>query len=94
MEKKTKSKLAIAGGFALALAMAASVSIAPKASRLDASFSNLYDSWEETLEAGAKLNVKLASEGFVLLKNNGALPLAKEERNVTLLGTESYTIQC
>ena len=96
MKKKTKSKIALAGGVTLALAMIAGMSLSHSFSQVNAEagkFSNLYDSWEETLEAGAKLNVKLASEGFVLLKNNGALPLAKEERNVTLLGTESYTIQ-
>ena len=96
MKKRSKSTFAKAGGFTLALAMMASVSVAPvfKSALAEAgNFTNMYDSWEETLEAGAKLNVKLANEGFVLMKNNGALPLAKEERNVTLLGTESYTIQ-
>ncbi len=96
MKKRSKSSLAKAGGITLALAVMASVSVAPvfkSALAEPGNFSNMYDSWEETLEAGAKLNVQLANEGFVLLKNNGALPLAKEERNVTLLGTESYTIQ-
>ena len=96
MTKRTKNKIVKAGGVTLALAMMASLSMSPAFSSTFAAspkFVNPYDSWEETLEAGAKLNVKLANEGFVLLKNNGALPLAKEERNVTLLGTESYTIQ-
>ena len=96
MKKRSKSTLAKAGGITLALAVMASVSVAPvfkSALAEPGNFTNMYDSWEETLEAGAKLNVQLANEGFVLMKNNGALPLAKEERNVTLLGTESYTIQ-
>ena len=68
MNKKAKSKIALAGGFTLALAMVASMSISSRVSPASAqSFSNMYDSWEETLEAGAKLNVKLANEGFVLL---------------------------
>ena len=96
MKKRSKSSLAKAGGITLALAVMASVSVAPvfkSALAEPGNFSNMYDSWEETLEAGARLNIQLANEGFVLMKNNGALPLAKEERNVTLLGTESYTIQ-
>lgn len=96
MKKRSKSSLAKAGGITLALAVMASVSVAPvfkSALAEPGNFTNMYDSWEETLEAGARLNVQLANEGFVLMKNNGALPLAKEERNVTLLGTESYTIQ-
>jgi beta-glucosidase len=47
-----------------------------------------YDSMEEVLDAGAALNIEMAAEGFVLMKNeNNALPLSSSETNVTLLGS-------
>jgi beta-glucosidase len=51
-------------------------------------YESQYDSYDDVLQAGSDLNLELAAEGFVLLKNdNNALPLAKSERNVTVLGT-------
>lgn len=46
-----------------------------------------YSSPEELFEASAELNLELAREGFVLMKNNGALPLKDTERKVTVLGS-------
>lgn len=46
-----------------------------------------YDSYDEVLEAGRDLNLEIAAEGFVLLKNqNKALPLQASENSVTVLG--------
>ncbi len=46
-----------------------------------------YSTLDEALEAGARLQLQMSQEGTVLLKNEGgALPLAPDERDVTLLG--------
>lgn len=47
-----------------------------------------YESPEALFEASAELNLEIAREGNVLMKNiNNALPLAKTERKVTVLGS-------
>ena len=44
-----------------------------------------YESEEALVEATRELNIRMATEGSVLLKNkNGALPLRSYERNVTV----------
>lgn len=49
-----------------------------------------YLTFEEELEAAYAFNVEVAGEGSVLLKNeNSALPLQKNEKNVTLFGVGS-----
>ncbi len=49
---------------------------------------------DEARELGEKLNIEVAGEGFVLLKNNnGALPLASTEKNITLFGYRSSRLQ-
>ena len=53
-----------------------------------------YTTLDEAHIAGKDLNVRLAEEGMVLMKNDdGALPLNRDERNVTLLGIKSVSIQ-
>ncbi|MCH5161863.1 MAG: glycoside hydrolase family 3 C-terminal domain-containing protein [Clostridiales bacterium] len=53
-----------------------------------------YNTLDDAHEAGRDINVRLAEEGMVLLKNeNGALPLTRDERYVTLLGVKSVDIQ-
>lgn len=46
----------------------------------------------EMLKASKKLNLKIAEESAVLLKNNNALPLAKTERDVTVFHSKSNTM--
>ena len=49
-----------------------------------------YSSMDEALAAGNRLHRQMTQEGQVLLKNeNGALPLAADERDVTFLGIAS-----
>lgn len=55
-------------------------------------YSAQFDTADELMAYDAALNIEIAKEGFVLLKNNGALPLAKDERMVTVLGSEADTI--
>jgi len=51
------------------------------------------DTQLKATDAAAELTETIAEEGFVLLKNNGTLPLkpTKENRNVALLGYASYS---
>ena len=52
-----------------------------------------YDSKEEVYAAANELNERICEEGFVLLKNeDGALPLQKDERSVTVFGKNSTNI--
>ena len=45
-----------------------------------------YDSYMDTIKASSELNIEIAGEGFVLMKNqDDALPLAAAERKVTVL---------
>ncbi len=49
-----------------------------------------YVSMEDALAAGNRLHLEMVREGLVLLKNeDGALPLAADERDVTFLGIAS-----
>lgn len=53
-----------------------------------------YTNIDVARSVGEKLNIQVAGEGFVLLKNqNGALPLSAAERNVTLFGMRSAHLQ-
>lgn len=53
-----------------------------------------YKTLDDAHKAGRDLNVQLAEEGDVLLKNeNNALPLDRYERRVTLLGVKSIDFQ-
>ena len=54
-------------------------------------FVSEYDSMEDVKEADKELAERLTEEGVVLLKNNGALPLAKDAK-VTILGHSSTNI--
>ena len=98
IKQGTKGKKLCA--IALALAMGLSVSAAGlagagfTANAVEVEQGNKYFADYETLEekdkAGSELNVEIAQEGAVLLKNNGALPL--NVKNITLLGAASYNI--
>ncbi len=44
------------------------------------------------LEAHARITRSIATEGMVLLKNNGALPLARNCKMIALYGTSSYNL--
>ena len=54
-------------------------------------FTSEYDSMEEAKEADKEIAERLTEEGVVLLKNNGALPLASGAK-VTILGHSSTNI--
>ena len=52
-----------------------------------------FATWEEEQDAASELNVKLAGEGAVLLKNrDNALPLKASEMNVSVFGDHSDNI--
>lgn len=50
-----------------------------------------YESWERTLEAAADITERVAAEGEILLKNNGALPMLSKGR-VTVFGISSVNV--
>ncbi|MDR2201716.1 MAG: glycoside hydrolase family 3 C-terminal domain-containing protein [Clostridiales bacterium] len=53
-----------------------------------------YNTKDEMYAAGKDLNIRLAEEGNVLLKNaGGVLPLSADERSVSLFGIKSTDIQ-
>lgn len=64
--------------------------IAPASASANVVFESDYASKAEALQAGLDLNVRIAEEGMILLKNeNGALPLAKGAK-VTMMGYAGY----
>lgn len=54
-------------------------------------FDSEFTSLQEVVEAANDLAVEISSEGSVLLKNNGALPLDPDSETVTLWGLNSHT---
>ena len=87
--------IAIALGMALSLTSVAA-SAGTVTGNLDAAgkFYTDYSTIDEARIVGEQLNIQVAGEGFVLLKNqNGALPLSSDERNVTLFGYRSAHLQ-
>lgn len=53
-----------------------------------------YNSLQDAYKHGKNLNIRLAEEGDVLLKNaNHALPLTRDEKNITLFGVKSVDLQ-
>lgn len=103
MKVKTEKRgLASFVGIVVALVLAVSLIAVPAytssaniASTLDKTkvYESQYDSLEDTIQAGKDLNLEIAAEGFILLKNkDGALPLAKDERKVTVLGAQADSL--
>ena len=103
MTKKTRRNCAKVAMAAVALTMAASMSASSLAVFARESSNSLvgaghlyesdYNSFQEVIDADADLNVRLAAEGFVLLKNkNNALPLASSEKNLTVLGAAQTNV--
>ena len=75
-----------------ALGLSSTKTIRPEgAEETENRFVSDYDSLEEAKEADKELAERLTEEGVVLLKNNGALPLAKDAK-VTILGHSSTNI--
>jgi len=75
-----------------ALGLSSTKTIRPEgAEEAENKFVSEYDSLEEAKEADKELAERLTEEGVVLLKNNGALPLAKDAK-VTILGHSSTNI--
>lgn len=56
------------------------------------SFYTDFATWEEEQDAASDLNVKIAGEGAVLLKNRAALPLSSSEKSVSVFGDHSDNI--
>ena len=75
-----------------ALGLSSTKTIRPEgAEDAENKFVSEYDSVEDAKEADKELAERLTEEGVVLLKNNGALPLAKDAK-VTILGHSSTNI--
>lgn len=51
-----------------------------------------FATWDEEQDAASELNIKIAGEGAVLLKNRDALPLNSSERSVSVFGDHSDNI--
>ncbi len=75
-----------------ALGLNSTKTIRPEGAEEEANrFVSEYDSMEDVKEADKELAERLTEEGVVLLKNNGALPLAQDAK-VTILGHSSTNI--
>ena len=88
--------LFVANGYAKiinqALGLSSTKTISPAGEEENANkFVSEYGSLEEAKEADKELAERLTEEGVVLLKNNGALPLAQNAK-VTILGHSSTNI--
>lgn len=99
---KRLTALVLAAGFAATSVFAAAEPVQLESRMLEATgtvsgdldargrFYADYSSIDEALAAGNRLHLEMVQEGQVLLKNeNGALPLAGSERDVTFLGIAS-----
>lgn len=51
-----------------------------------------FESLAQLEERAADLNSRLANEGSVLMKNNGALPLAASEKNISVFGARADSL--
>ncbi len=72
---------------ALIVSLAMLAAMIPAAYAEAPAFVSAYGSKQEAKEAGAALNLEIAEEGMILLKNeNAALPLAAEGAKVTVFG--------
>lgn len=55
-----------------------------------AAYASSYNSKQDAIDAGARLNKQIAEEGMVLLKNNGALPLYASKANPSKVSVFGY----
>ena len=93
---KIRKYLKKAVAFLLVMSMGLSTAALAENTVWENAKSNFYPDYgtqAEMRQAAAELNIQLAEEGMVLLKNeNGALPLAKDENKLTLLGYRSFNL--
>ncbi len=64
---------------------------ADRMSAHDGVYYSAYASYDDVVAAGRELNIEIASEGMVLLKNNGTFPIADLNR-VSIFGKNSVAI--
>ena len=73
-------------------AMALPLSFANKSTGLSAEYISTFSSKNDYLKYGVKVNEQMADEGFVLLKNDGTLPLDADSAMVTVVGKSSVDL--
>ena len=91
MESKTRKKAKGLLTFGLSVALACSLGLSAtmaSAGTLGGKYYSDYTSYEEALEAAGEINLEVAEEGNVLLKNDGTLPLTGKEY-VSVFGVSS-----
>ncbi|MBP5153772.1 MAG: glycoside hydrolase family 3 C-terminal domain-containing protein [Lachnospiraceae bacterium] len=76
----------------LAIVLSAVMVLGLAAAAAPGAWSSHFDEFDQLMAYDERLNVEIAEEGFVLLKNSGILPLAKNERMVTVLGEQADSL--
>ena len=72
-------------------AMALPLALANKPTALNADYISIFSDKSEYLKYGVKINSQMADEGFVLLKNNGTLPL-DDGAMISVVGKSSRSL--
>lgn len=92
MKNKKKATGLLTFGLSLALACSLGMStIAASAGPLGGKYYPDYPTYDEALEAAGEINLEVAEEGNVLLKNDGTLPLTGKEY-VSVFGVSSAVL--
>ncbi len=91
MTKAVKLTLVFAVALLLTVAMVGSVIVASAdALKYDGKYYSDYTDHDDVVAAAEELNIQIAGEGMVLLKNDGdVLPFSKDVRNVSVFGVRS-----
>ena len=90
-KKRSLALVAMTMGMAISLSAVGGTYLQAKAEDTGiGKYTSDFSSWQENIDAQAKLNKQIGAEGFVLLKNNqNNLPFKSSVKNISLFGKNS-----